>query len=259
MRMVQSDNRVFAPHPRKGLSLAEVLIAMFVLAIGMMGILALFPLGAAQMAQAVKDERAAQLADLSEGHARIMWRAAWLNTDGTLATDQQAFANEPALMALDDPTAPVTYAGAMPPGYAAAVILNEPSSPLYIDPVGFTYSSTAQGKKWVPNSGAWTVLPRRSLKAIEDLQIAGAGAMTAARIRIFGLLDDMSFNQQGNASPVNRAGRYNAAYLLQRPKNNVRQEVNLKVVVYAGRAPAPEPAAPARVGGIVLTWSASTL
>ena len=33
---------------------------MFILAIGLMGVLALFPMGVLQMAQAVKDERTAQ-------------------------------------------------------------------------------------------------------------------------------------------------------------------------------------------------------
>ncbi len=55
------------PRSRQGLSLAEVLIALLILALGMMGILALFPLGAKQMADAIKDERTAQLAEMGEG------------------------------------------------------------------------------------------------------------------------------------------------------------------------------------------------
>src|SRR5262245_31852549 len=42
---------------RAGLSLAEVMIAIFVLALGLLGVLSLFPLGAVRMAQAIKDDR----------------------------------------------------------------------------------------------------------------------------------------------------------------------------------------------------------
>ena len=45
---------------RNAVTLTEVLIAIFVLSIGLMALLSLFPLGAAQMAQALKDQRTAE-------------------------------------------------------------------------------------------------------------------------------------------------------------------------------------------------------
>ena len=47
---------------RRGVTLTEVLVAMFVMAIGMISLLTLFPLGAMQVGQALRDDRATQLA-----------------------------------------------------------------------------------------------------------------------------------------------------------------------------------------------------
>src|SRR6266446_2978694 len=47
---------------RRGATLMEVLVAIFVMAIGMMALLVLFPIGALSMAQAIQDERCAQAA-----------------------------------------------------------------------------------------------------------------------------------------------------------------------------------------------------
>ncbi len=44
---------------RPAVTLMEVLIAMFIMAIGMLALLALFPVGAVSMAQALKDDRCA--------------------------------------------------------------------------------------------------------------------------------------------------------------------------------------------------------
>jgi hypothetical protein len=45
-----------------GSTLTEVLVAIFVMAIGLLALLALFPLGALSMAQAIKDDRTAAIA-----------------------------------------------------------------------------------------------------------------------------------------------------------------------------------------------------
>src|SRR5882757_2725476 len=47
---------------RPGVTLIEVLVAIFVMGIGLICLLTLFPLGAMRMAAAFKDERAAQAA-----------------------------------------------------------------------------------------------------------------------------------------------------------------------------------------------------
>jgi type II secretory pathway pseudopilin PulG len=57
---------------RSGISLLEVLIAIFVMAIGLLALLTLFPVGALSMAQAVKDNRTAQAAANAEATAKAL-------------------------------------------------------------------------------------------------------------------------------------------------------------------------------------------
>ncbi len=54
---------------RPAVTLMEVLIAMFIMAIGMLALLALFPVGAVSMAQALKDDRCAYASIMSENLA----------------------------------------------------------------------------------------------------------------------------------------------------------------------------------------------
>src|SRR6266480_3181457 len=62
--------------PRRAVTLVEVLIAIFLMGIGLMAILSLFPLGAAQMAQALKDQRCAEAATNGSALARVIWKQA---------------------------------------------------------------------------------------------------------------------------------------------------------------------------------------
>jgi prepilin-type N-terminal cleavage/methylation domain-containing protein len=61
---------------RNGTTLVEVLVAIFIMGIGLLAILSLFPLGAVQMAQALKDQRAAEAAANSAAYARVIWKQA---------------------------------------------------------------------------------------------------------------------------------------------------------------------------------------
>jgi type II secretory pathway pseudopilin PulG len=61
---------------RSATTLVEVLVAIFIMGIGLLAILALFPLGALQMAQALKDDRAAQAAANATALARVIWKQA---------------------------------------------------------------------------------------------------------------------------------------------------------------------------------------
>jgi hypothetical protein len=53
-----------------GVTLVEVLAAIFVMAIGLLSLLALFPLGALSMAQAIKDDRAATIAARADAFSK---------------------------------------------------------------------------------------------------------------------------------------------------------------------------------------------
>lgn len=47
---------------RAGVTLVEVLVAIFIIGVGLLALLTLFPLGALELAQAIKDDRAATIA-----------------------------------------------------------------------------------------------------------------------------------------------------------------------------------------------------
>jgi prepilin-type N-terminal cleavage/methylation domain-containing protein len=225
---------------RDGLTLAEVLIALLVLAIGLMGVLSLYPLGARQMALAVKDERCSQLADNVEGLFRIYWRSACLASDGQPRTDLGVYQTAPELQQLDTTSANT----AVDPNLVNDPFLKSPgpSKVMFLDPIGWG----AGGGLWV--GGVNGLLPRRSSNSIEA-QPTGVNK-TALRLRGYALLDDMSFNQNGVANPVVRGYRYNAGVILQRAKNSARNEVNVKVVVYQSR--------PATDIAPVETWAGTT-
>ena len=55
--------------PRQGVTLLEVLITIFIMGIGMLALLVLFPLGAVNMARALRDDRAAGSAVTAENIA----------------------------------------------------------------------------------------------------------------------------------------------------------------------------------------------
>src|SRR5947207_2182363 len=56
---------------RSGVTLVEVLVAIFVMGVGMIALLTLFPLGALQMAQAIKDDRTGHAAGNAAEVAKI--------------------------------------------------------------------------------------------------------------------------------------------------------------------------------------------
>jgi hypothetical protein len=60
--------------PRTGLTLTEVLVAMFVMALGMIALLTLFPLGAMQVGDALRMDRCTQAATSADAVIRMHWR-----------------------------------------------------------------------------------------------------------------------------------------------------------------------------------------
>ena len=85
---------------RRGVTLTEVLVAMFVMAIGMISLLTLFPLGAMQVGQALRDDRATQLARQADAFIRQSWRNEIIPNGGN---------NEGYYWAMDDPYLVVKY------------------------------------------------------------------------------------------------------------------------------------------------------
>src|SRR4051794_12179863 len=104
---------------RSGITLIEVLVAIFVMALGMIALLTLFPIGALQMAQSIQDERAAQCAANANAIAMIKN----LRADGT-----------PAGVIGDVPQGP-NDVFAMDLGVGAPTD-NGLSNPILVDPAG---------------------------------------------------------------------------------------------------------------------------
>lgn len=69
-------------HRRRGVTLTEVLVAIFVCGLGLMALMTLFPLGASNMAQAIDDDRCGHAAANASAILRCAWRVS-LQTPGT--------------------------------------------------------------------------------------------------------------------------------------------------------------------------------
>ena len=207
---------------RTGVTLVEVLVAIFVMAIGLIALLTLFPIGVLRMAQAIRHERCAQCAYSADKLAMMNN----IRNDPTVAPvgALDYFANP-----FQDPT---KLPNADPFGE---------SYPVFVDPIGYT-SSLAGGKDWVGATPG--VLRRRPTQYTDTLTKATATRNT------FTLLDDIIFesttttnvNVPGPGTPQKAAGitilrdtRYSWAYLLRRPQTSDRSVVDCSIVVFDQR------------------------
>jgi hypothetical protein len=203
---------------------------------------------------------------------------------GTTATPYVS-GKEQALRALDNPNAPWYSPIPLPAGYpveplfdpfaqggfpnpAPATVLpraateSGASYAVFIDPIGFA-RQPGDFKWWVGGQPLFAV-PRRSLATVAFPISAASqppplpgpqpGANQAfiptlqniRRLRMFSLLDDLSFDRNsgtaelldpGTGTLKGRAGRYNCGWLIQRDNNARRSRVKLSVVVYENRTP----------------------
>jgi len=213
---------------RPAITLIEVLVAILIMAIGLLALLTLFPLGALRMATALQDER-----DASSASA------------GANICDAFDLRHDPQY---DPPVAASSLFLTPPPnGY------NYPPAsqvgagiPIYVDPWGFAgglpnnvgngFNATTPTP---PTPGLWRVSPSAA-----KMRLPSSGASLAARY--FTLPDDMTFFTNGlpdtgtppGSTAIQRAGRYTWAYLLKRPQpGSISSPVDLTVVVYVGRPP----------------------
>jgi hypothetical protein len=227
---------------RSGVTLVEVLVAIFVMGLGLLALLALFPLAALNMSQAIKDDRTGHAAANADDIA-FAWKirndpalqAAMLNPN---ATPNPAFANLPDL----------TFS-------------QGPSYPVYVDPIGWILAGGTSPTNWagpgnlapaplpmpLPPGVTGTALPRQTLLFLNDQNVAngwgdpslGAGGIpyrNAQVMRWCTLLDDQtSWGDNGVPSPVQFEGRYSWAYLVRMRQAATPTVVDLSVVVYSGR------------------------
>lgn len=215
---------------RPGVTLTEVLVAIFITGIGLMSLIVLFPLGALNMAQAIKDQRSADASRIAESLARAF----------DFRNDVNAF------QAFGTPgTAPTTG-----PSYIA-----------YIDPQGCKITGGTPG--------AWTKVGGVSgvNRVYPSALATGSGTATGidftnAQIiqRWTTLQDEFTFEVDGApettprfATPVGtgtvaRSSRYSWAWMLQQTRasttNPTPSGVNLTVVVYDRRPLVPGSSTP---------------
>lgn len=205
---------------RPAVTLVEVLIAIFVMGIGMLALLVLFPLGALSIARALQDDRAAQ----AGANASAVANALDVRHDPAVTP---AFADPfPSL----PPALRRQYQ--LPPGLTG--VWTGPGWPVFIDPYYFNFGPTYASLGSFP-AAQTPGIPRRGMSGITT------GALT---VRWFTLLDDITFTsgELADGSPeapsgvVKRGDRYTWAYLVKPARVSNPEVVDLSVVVYSGRA-----------------------
>jgi prepilin-type N-terminal cleavage/methylation domain-containing protein len=208
---------------RPGVTLIEVLVAIFVMAVGLLALLTLFPLGALTMAQAIKDDRCGMNAANVTASFRSAWKALVENAGG------------------GDPDA--NLSSAMLNGYGQLpdrTGQDGPSYPAYLDPFGWlTYNGTPY-RTWLggvaPNAAANLPgsVPRTNLSIITvnppALQIQQALYFLSGR-------DDITFGPDGvPPGAVERGGKYSCALMIRRVRCTEPRLLNVQVIVYSGRS-----------------------
>lgn len=207
---------------RPGITLLEVLIAIFVMGIGMLALLVLFPLGAMSMAQALKDDR---IAHSERNAAALLWaNEAWKDPGVQAAMPQINNTPPPPLTNNNPPIAGLP-----------APILGSRAYPVYVDPYYATVGTPTTMGTGTPVP-IWRVFPTYVTN-----HPSGA---TVGTNYWFSLLDDITnYDSDGLVSfpaaagvQVQRQGRFTWAYMLRQSKAGNPASIDASVVVYAGRS-----------------------
>jgi hypothetical protein len=206
-------------HRRTGTSLVEVLVAIFVMGIGCLAILAMFPLGAMNMARSIKDDRCAQAA----GNARAIAMAQ------SIAFDTQLINVVTTDWLFNNPTSKTN-----PPPFAFTTApVTGPSYPVFVDPIGnLGYAGNPQ--VWVAG-----VAGPANLALLRRTTLSFAN-QPPNQLKWCTLLDDINFATNGTpAQPngfVDRDGKYSWAWLLRKPEAGVPNLFEMTIVVFEQRS-----------------------
>jgi type II secretory pathway pseudopilin PulG len=212
---------------RTGATLIEVLVAIFVMGIGLIALLALFPIGALSMAQAIRDDRCAHAAQNATALA---------NSSNLRRSFDAMFKNPYSAV----PGADQLTTDAVPEGA---------SYPIYVDPVGdASYSEpyrTVVGGDPLKTYRSSPTNPVTYMGPVPRAAFTFTGINT---LRAFTVLDDIEFETNGiprgitysgtgtPSGTVQRQGAYSWAYLLRRPQHGSPDFVELTIVVYHQRS-----------------------
>src|SRR4051812_44892294 len=218
---------------RTATTLTEVLIAIFIMALGLMALLSLFPMGAIQMAQALKDQRTAEVAGSSVSTFRVAWKRSVEASKvpqyrfGLLPPPPPAPPNPPTpanyetgvesfAYALDNVNAAQRYGntnGYLTPATDLPAAPVAPYLPLastqadsgsylvYLDPVGFQANAANPTRRWWLAGTTPSSSPQSTPAAFIPRRSLDAIAMetnsqyrSLKLLRTCSLLDDMTFD-----------------------------------------------------------------
>lgn len=239
---------------RPGMTMTEVLVAIFVVAIGLAGVMSMVPFGAKQMSDALVADRATSHATTIDGMVRSYWKEKIVEDpkqdNSPAPTPPAAYLDrEPFFVALDDPGRGLPRAG----------MTNEASYPVFLDPMGVVGRVGRGDQFWVGDSGG-TNVPRRSMNGVQYLSPyapylspngnpgppPGTNVVntreSSTALRMWSQADGFSWNEDSvpekdltTKTTMQREYRYNALAVIQRPSNSARYNATLKVVVFSNR------------------------
>jgi prepilin-type N-terminal cleavage/methylation domain-containing protein len=205
---------------RQGITLIEVLVAMFIAAIGTLSLLVLFPLAALNMRQALVDDRCAQAGI----NGAALMDSLGYRTDGISST------------------------GAITPGSIADQLVNS-QNPVYIDAIGtevILSTATPTGPNlYVGALGALNA-PTPGIQRMTPTFISSAASPPTGNTAVlmaykfFRLQDDLNYSTVAVADTtggfINRVGHYTWAYMVRPPSSVYCPGIaDMSVVVYDGR------------------------
>ncbi len=122
---------------RRGITLVEVLVAIFIMAIGLLALLTLFPLGALRMGQALQNDRTATAASA----AANLCDAFGIREDPSFMNSNPPAGTQPWNWYLQPPAPPAPY-----PAFQPAARIGG-GYPLFVDPYGVVVNGAAP---WAP-------------------------------------------------------------------------------------------------------------
>lgn len=206
---------------RPGTTLTEVLVAIFITGIGLMSLLVLFPLGALNMQQAIKDQRSADCARIADSLARAL----------DMRNDGQVFAaynNNPG----PAPTGGGSYFAYVDPR-GCKIVGNSPVGGV----AGFNRVYPSATSTGIDFTNATAILRWCTLQDEFTYEVDGAPATNPR------------FATPVGTGTVERTPRYSWAWMFQQTRATTTgpptpSGVNLTVVVYDRRTLVPGSATP---------------
>ena len=193
---------------RKGLTLLEVLITIFVMGIGMLSVLTLFPLAARKIGMSIDMDRASQMAANASAFLSL---PVSVGKPSIRQTIQQYFDFKENIAK--------TAAAANP---ALLANLSRPSEVVHFDPAATAAGNASSqiGLLAPINAGIWT--PATGWPSLNRNQVVS--------------LDEYPFNDQGAPdSNARRSERYSSSYLFRRSRLDDETSMETVILIYAGR------------------------